>query len=57
MRFIHYMAWCAHQVEEDGMTRAIDGFGSRDYWQNEIGDLLDQAECIAKAPQSFGGNC
>jgi len=42
MRFIHYMAWCAHQVEEDGRTRAIDGFGSREYWQNEIGDLEDQ---------------
>jgi Ser/Thr protein kinase RdoA (MazF antagonist) len=57
MRFIHYMAWCAHQVEEDGATRAIDGFGSREYWQNEIADLLDQAERIAKAPTGFGGNC
>ena len=57
MRFIHYMAWCAHQVEEDGETRAIDGFGSREYWQNEIADLLDQRERIAKAPVSFGGNC
>lgn len=56
MRFIHYMAWCAHQVEEDGATRAIDGFGTREYWQQEIGDLLDQAERIAKAPKSFGGN-
>lgn len=42
MRFIHYMAWCAHQVEEDGETRAIDGFGSWEYWQNEIRDLADQ---------------
>jgi len=57
MRFIHYMAWCAHQVEEDGLTRAIDGFGSREYWQQEIADLLDQADRIAKMPTSFGGNC
>lgn len=57
MRFIHYMAWCAHQVEEDGATRAIDGFGSREYWQQEIADLLDQRERIAKAPTSMGGNC
>ncbi len=42
MRFIHYMAWCAHQVEEDGGTRAIDGFGSGEYWQSEIRDLEDQ---------------
>lgn len=57
MRFIHYMAWCAHQAEEDGGTRAIDGFGSRQYWQNEIADLLDQRERIAKTPATFGGNC
>lgn len=57
MRFIHYMAWCAHQAEEDGETRAIDGFGSRDYWLKEIADLLDQRERIAKAPAGFGGNC
>lgn len=47
MRYIHYMAWCAHQVEGDGMTRAIDGFGSREYWQKEIDDLVDQRERIA----------
>ncbi len=47
MRFIHYMAWCAHQVEEDGETRAIDGFGSWEYWQKEIDDLIDQRERIA----------
>ena len=57
MRFIHYMAWCAHQVEEDGATRAIDGFGSREYWQQEIADLIDQGERIAKMETSFGGNC
>jgi len=49
MRFIHYMAWCAHQVEEDGGTRAIDGFGSREYWQSEIRDLEDQLIRIREA--------
>jgi Ser/Thr protein kinase RdoA (MazF antagonist) len=48
MRFIHYMAWCAHQVEGDGRTRAIDGFGSQEYWQSEIADLIDQRERIAE---------
>ena len=48
MRFIHYMAWCALQVEEDGRTRVIDGFGSWEYWQNEIGDLEDQLIRIRK---------
>jgi len=48
MRFIHYMAWCAHQVEADGITRAIDDFGTRDYWQREIDDLVDQEARIAE---------
>jgi len=48
MRFIHYMAWCALQVEEDGRTRVIDGFGSQEYWQNEISDLDDQLIRIKK---------
>ncbi|MGB3223670.1 MAG: serine/threonine protein kinase [Desulforhopalus sp.] len=49
MRFIHYMAWCAHQVEGDGITRAIDGFGSREYWNREIEDLIDQRGRIAES--------
>lgn len=54
MRFIHYMAWCAHQVADDGLTRAVDGFGSREYWQGEIEDLLDQRTRIAKGVQTDG---
>ncbi len=54
MRYIHYMAWCAHQVEGDGLTRAIDGFGSWEYWQKEINDLIDQRERIAEAGQPTG---
>ncbi|MBW2659654.1 MAG: serine/threonine protein kinase [Deltaproteobacteria bacterium] len=52
MRFIHYMAWCAHQVEEDGGTRAIDGFGSGEYWQSEIRDLEDQLLRIRKGTEA-----
>lgn len=54
MRYIHYMAWCAHQVEADGETRAIDGFGSRDYWQQEIADLVDQQARIAEGRMPSG---
>jgi Ser/Thr protein kinase RdoA (MazF antagonist) len=46
MRFIHYSAWCAHQVAGDGESRVAVDFGSRDYWQGEIGDLEDQLERI-----------
>ncbi len=54
MRFIHYMAWCAHQVEGDGITRAIDGFGSQEYWRSEIAGLVDQRERIAEGQQPSG---
>jgi Ser/Thr protein kinase RdoA (MazF antagonist) len=55
MRYIHYMAWCAHQVSDDGDTRAIDDFGSAEYWQREIKDLHDQLAEIRRDP-STGGN-
>lgn len=42
MRFIHYTAWCAHQVIEDGFSHVAPDFGSFDYWNREINDLNDQ---------------
>jgi Ser/Thr protein kinase RdoA (MazF antagonist) len=49
MRFIHYMAWCAHQVAEDGHSRVAPDFGTRDYWLRELGDLATQLERIRSA--------
>ena len=54
MRFIHYMAWCAHQVAGDGVTRAVEGFGSPEYWRKEIDDLIDQRERIAESSLPSG---
>jgi len=48
MRYIHYTAWCAYQFAEDGETRVAEDFGSRQYWQRELGDLEDQLERIVK---------
>ncbi|WP_228723243.1 serine/threonine protein kinase [Desulfosediminicola flagellatus] len=56
MRFVHYMAWCAHQVAADGMTRVLEDFGTSSYWQKEIGDLHDQLERIRDGYE-IGGNC
>lgn len=56
MRYIHYIAWCAHQVVEDGQTRVIDNFGSREYWQLELDDLADQLERIAESDVPLSGN-
>lgn len=49
MRYIHYTAWCGHQVLEDGVSRVAPDFGSRHYWQREILDLGDQLERIEKS--------
>ena len=54
MRFIHYSAWCAYQVAEDGKTEIIPDFGSRQYWQAEIQDLQDQMDRIADGKRSVG---
>ncbi len=54
MRFVHYMAWCAHQVAADGYTRVIDDFGSSSYWQKEIADLRDQLERIREGYTPLG---
>ncbi len=56
MRYIHYMAWCGHQVQEDGRTLAVSDFGTHSYWQNELKELVDQLERIRKAPAYLGNN-
>ena len=53
MRFIHYMAWCAHQVIEDGSSLVMPNFGTPEYWQHELGDLADQLERIREQPESY----
>lgn len=54
MRFIHYSAWCAHQVLEDGKTLVVPDFGTRSYWQKEIDDLADQIERIRDCGSPMG---
>lgn len=46
MRYIHFLAWCAHQVADDGASPVAPDFGTREYWQIEINDLADQVERI-----------
>lgn len=54
MRYIHYMAWCAHQVAEDGFSHVAPDFGKPHYWQREINDLIEQLDRIRSAPAQFG---
>lgn len=56
MRFIHYAAWCAHQVLADGATSVIPDFGSRPYWQQEIADLHDQLARIRAGSGATGNS-
>ena len=46
MRYIHYMAWCAHQVAVDGSSRVAPDFGTHEYWQKELRDLSEQLDRI-----------
>jgi Ser/Thr protein kinase RdoA (MazF antagonist) len=54
MRFIHYMAWCAHQVAEDGHSRVAPDFGTRTYWLRELSDLAQQMERVRAALRREG---
>jgi Ser/Thr protein kinase RdoA (MazF antagonist) len=56
MRFIHYSAWCARQVAEDGSSQVIPDFGTPHYWQREIKDLSDQLARIRDRATPAGGN-
>jgi len=43
MRYIHFMAWCAHQARDiRGSENLVAGWGSDHYWQQEIQDLQAQ---------------
>ncbi|MBU0675463.1 MAG: serine/threonine protein kinase [Proteobacteria bacterium] len=54
MRYIHFMAWCAHQVVDDGITRVTTDFGSYEYWEREIRDLEEQLDRIRNPPELNG---
>jgi Ser/Thr protein kinase RdoA (MazF antagonist) len=56
MRYLHYMAWCAHQVLDDGETLVVPDFGTRMYWQTEMQEIEDQLVRIQDVPTGYG-NC
>lgn len=42
MRYIHFIAWCAHQAADKGFSSLAPKWGSNEYWQTEIKDLTGQ---------------
>ena len=47
MRFLHFIAWCAHQKADGGFARLAPDWGSAAYWKQEIHDLRKQMQEIA----------
>jgi len=46
MRFIHFTAWCARQKADGGFARLVPGWGTREFWDQELADLARQREEI-----------
>lgn len=46
MRFVHYAAWCGRQQADQGFVQTVAGWGTADYWRQEIEMLSRQREEI-----------
>lgn len=46
MHFIHFTAWCARQKADGGFARLSPGWGSEEFWRQEIAELAKQKEEI-----------
>ncbi|MDA0577439.1 MAG: serine/threonine protein kinase [Verrucomicrobia bacterium] len=49
MRYIHYTAWCALQKADGGFARLAPGWGTSEFWRQEIADLARQRQEIDDA--------
>ncbi len=50
MRYIHFIAWCAHQAGDiHASENLIPNWGSESYWYQEIQDLQTQLDRIRQA--------
>jgi len=46
MRYVHYAAWCARQQADQGFVQTVPGWGTGNYWRQEIDMLSRQREEI-----------
>ena len=53
MRYIHFSAWCAHQVKDGGFLQGNPNWGTDAYWVEEINDLKLQMNRIQDELKSF----
>lgn len=49
MRYIHFTAWCARQVADGGFAKLDPGWGTPNYWEQEIHELRKQQVEISDA--------
>ena len=46
MRYVHYAAWCGRQQADQGFVQTVAGWGTNEYWRQEIEMLSRQREGI-----------
>lgn len=51
LRMVHFMAWQAKQRSDRGFLDRFEGWGSKNFWMNQILDLTDQMERIEASLQ------
>ena len=50
MRYIHFCAWCAHQIKDERFLQSNPNWGTASYWTDEIRDLQKQIQRIQSQP-------
>ena len=53
MRYVHFCAWCAHQVKDGHFLQSHPNWGTPHYWQGEIRDLQEQMGRIGSELSHF----
>lgn len=53
MHFIHFTAWCARQKADGGFARLSPGWGSQEFWRQEIAALEKQRQEIETSGEAF----
>lgn len=46
LRYVHFSAWIAKRWEDPAFPRRFDFFGTKNYWQQQIGDLGESLDLI-----------
>lgn len=56
MRMFYYLDWCAKQKNDFMFDRVYPGWGTPEFWRNEIAELSVQLDLLADGPENDGEN-